>query len=120
MDQPQPNVFADAAPHDGGVRGRDSLLLMATLSGKDLRAPMTVRVRNLSPGGLMAELPVPIAADAAVEIDLRGVGRIAGRVAWQTLGRAGIAFDQEIDPHLARKPVVGRAEDNVRRVRFGK
>ncbi|MEH3046891.1 MAG: PilZ domain-containing protein [Sphingomonas adhaesiva] len=59
-----------------------------------------VRVRNFSSGGLMAELPHAIAPDSAVEVELPQVGWVAGRVVWQTEGRAGIAFDRAIDPDL--------------------
>jgi hypothetical protein len=62
----------------------------------------------------MAELPEPIANDAPVEVDVRGVGWVRGRIAWQTEGRAGIAFDREIDPQRARKPVgTGAGNDAI-------
>jgi hypothetical protein len=82
---------------------RDSLMLSATLMIGDKE--WAVRVRNLSAGGLMAEFDRPVVRDQAVRIDVRGVGWVDGRVAWATAGRVGIAFDQEIDPKLARKPV---------------
>ena len=83
---------------------RDSLMLAAQfrIAGK---TETQVRVRNLSPGGLMAEVPQPIDAGTAVEVEVRGVGWIGGRIAWYTEGRVGVAFDREIDPMLARKPV---------------
>lgn len=97
-------VFEDAAPADA-PRGRDSLFLAANLRIKGEKQATAVRVRNLSAGGLMAELPIPVNADAAIEIEVRGLGWVAGRVAWQTEGRIGVAFDKAIDPHRARKPV---------------
>jgi hypothetical protein len=42
-----------------------------------------------------------------VEVEVRGVGWVSGRIAWATDGRVGIAFDTPIDPLLARKPVGG-------------
>ena len=92
-----------------GARGRDSLFLMARLRRAGAAESVPVRVRNLSPGGLMAELRDPLDHDAAVEIEVRGLGWIPGRVAWHTEGRTGIAFDRLIDPQRARKPV-GAAE----------
>lgn len=83
---------------------RDSLLLTAQFrvdSGEVVQA----RVRNLSSGGLMAEYAAPVEAGAPVEIEVRGVGWVRGRIAWATDGRVGVAFDIEIDPMLARKPV---------------
>lgn len=88
---------------------RDSLLLTAQfrLAGDDKIAQ--VRVRNLSSGGLMAEYPAPVEIGTPVEIEVRGVGWVKGRIAWATDGRVGVAFDIEIDPMLARKPVGKRA-----------
>lgn len=86
---------------------RDSLLLSAQLriDGKVEQ----VRVRNLSAGGMMAEYAAPVPQGASVEVEVRGIGWVRGRIAWATEGRIGIAFDIEIDPMLARKPVGGGA-----------
>ena len=100
-------VFSDATPADDAPRGRDSLFLAAALRIGDAPRTLQVRIRNLSAGGLMAELPEPIPNDQPVEIEVRGLGWVRGRVAWQTEGRAGIAFDREVDPQRARKPVGG-------------
>ncbi|WBH16039.1 PilZ domain-containing protein [Sphingomonas radiodurans] len=112
MDSARASVFLDAAPAEGGERGRDSMFLLATLKVEGRREALQVRVRNLSTGGLMAELPEPVSPDSPVEIELRGIGSVTGRVAWQTEGRAGIAFDRPIDPQRARKPVGGRKDDD--------
>ena len=107
--EPDPGVAAG-----GGVtRGRDSLLLMARLRVAG-HQPIDVRVRNLSAGGLMVELPYPIASEGEVEVEVRGIGWVTGRIAWQTEGRAGIAFDREIDPQRARKSP-GDAKPTVKR-----
>jgi hypothetical protein len=105
MEQIGKRVFSDAKPADEAPRGRDSLFLMAQLRIPGETRAVTVRVRNLSAGGLMAELPEPIAPDSAVEVEVRGIGWVPGRIAWQTEGRAGVAFDREIDPQRARKPL---------------
>lgn len=83
---------------------RDSLLLTAQFR-VDNGEVVQARVRNLSSGGLMAEYTAPVEAGAPVEIEVRGVGWVKGRIAWATDGRVGVAFDIEIDPMLARKPV---------------
>ncbi|WP_447724986.1 PilZ domain-containing protein [Sphingomonas koreensis] len=83
---------------------RDSLMLSAQLRVGG-EAEVTVRVRNLSAGGLMAEYANPVAVGTQVEVDVRGVGWVGGRIAWTAEGRVGIAFDREIDPMAARKPV---------------
>lgn len=83
---------------------RDSLMLTAQLRVGDEPAE-AVRVRNLSSGGLMAEYAAPVARDTPVQIEVRGVGWVRGRIAWATDGRVGVAFDNDIDPMRARKPV---------------
>lgn len=107
------SVFLDAAPAAASDRGRDSLFLLARLRIAGFDDELSVRVRNLSAGGLMAELPEPVEPDAAVQIELRGLGWQSGRVAWQTEGRAGIAFDRPVDPQRARKPVGARTGDQA-------
>lgn len=112
MDQfsndPYSNLSADdlAAQRAGG---RDSLLLTAQIRKQGQESATQVRVRNLSSGGLMAEYAGAISSDAAVEVEVRGIGWIPGRVAWVTDGRIGVAFDIEIDPLAARKPVGGKS-----------
>lgn len=90
------------AGRDGG---RDSLLLVAALKLAAMALPVTVRIRNLSSGGLMAEYVGRADIGDVAEIDVRGIGPVRGRVAWIAEGRMGIAFDTEIDPKRARKPV---------------
>jgi hypothetical protein len=84
---------------------RDSLFLMAGFRLEGKRAVQQVRVRNLSSGGLMAEFPAGMRQGERLEFDVRGIGWVPGQVAWSAAGRIGVAFDQPIDPMLARKPV---------------
>jgi hypothetical protein len=108
MDQFSHDPYSAAAGEDGAHNrneARDSLFLMA-----DMRIPgsteiLQVRVRNLSAGGLMAEFPSGLEQGLVVEFDVRGVGWVEGKVAWSAAGRIGVAFDRQIDPMLARKPV---------------
>ncbi|MES2753463.1 MAG: PilZ domain-containing protein [Pseudomonadota bacterium] len=103
---PVASLPADDAAHQRG-EVRDSLFLAAhlTVSGE---ATEQVRVRNLSAGGMMAEYAAPVEIGTKVAVELRGIGAIAGRIAWATDGRIGIAFDQHIDPMRARKPVAAK------------
>jgi hypothetical protein len=109
MDQFSHDPLADdAAATDAAANrndSRDSLLLAAQfrVAGQQNRA---IRIRNLSAGGLMAEIADALALGTAVEVDVRGLGWIPGRVAWVAAGRIGVAFDRPIDPLAARKPVV--------------
>lgn len=108
MDQFSSDPLSGVASDDGAhnrQESRDSLFLMA-----DMRVPGTaqvkpIRVRNLSAGGLMAEYPDGLQQGLAVEFEVRGIGWITGKVAWSAAGRIGVAFDRQIDPMLARKPV---------------
>ena len=90
---------------------RDSLLLMATIRRVDRpdEEALPARVRNLSEIGLMADHPGEAVIGERVSVELRGIGAVAGKVAWVQEGRIGITFDVEVDPLLARKPVGGKA-----------
>lgn len=94
-------IFADAI--SAADRGRESVRIVVRLRVGDAKRSVMVHVRNISVGGLMAELPRPVAPDATVKVDLPGIGWVSGRVAWQTEGRIGIAFAWEIDPALLRR-----------------
>lgn len=114
MDHVARNPVQDSSADDGAHKrnqNRDSLFLVAQFRQSAQRDVVRqVRIRNLSAGGLMAEVSDPIAQGAAVEFDVRGIGWIPGRVAWSVAGRIGVAFDHPIDPVLARKPVTGGAK----------
>lgn len=99
-------------------RDRDSLLLMASLRRAGEDRVLAVRVRNLSAGGLMAEVAEPLDPDVPVEVEVRGLGWIRGRIAWHTEGRTGIAFDRPVDPQLARKPVGRRGSEGRASAQF--
>lgn len=84
---------------------RDSLLLQAVLRIPNTEEERAVRIRNLSAGGLMAEIPIGLVRGERIEINLNSIGWVSGHIAWVTDGRAGIAFDHPINPKDARKPV---------------
>jgi hypothetical protein len=108
MDQFSQDPFSPMSGEDGARNRnevRDSLFLMADFRVAGSTDTTQVRVRNLSAGGLMAEFPSGLELGLKVEFDVRGVGWVPGRVAWSTAGRVGVAFDRQIDPMLARKPV---------------
>lgn len=87
---------------------RDSLFLSATLTVDGLRKPVTVRVRNLSPGGMMVDGSAGFTVGARVSTELRGIGEIEGVVAWTKPGRVGITFDADVDPRHARTQILPR------------
>jgi hypothetical protein len=78
------------------------------------------RIRNLSSGGLMAEVHVPLAEDDPVQIELKAGDQLSGRVRWTREGRMGIAFDQpiEVNETLARATVRTVEQGLVRAPRF--
>lgn len=85
---------------------RDSLLLRAEVRSLDGHDAIAAIVRNLSAGGMMAENEFVYPVGTLVEVQLRNLGAVTGRVAWTVENRMGIAFDREIDPAAARKPVL--------------
>lgn len=110
MDQLSADRF-DSVENEAGeprVQLRESMFLGARFRVPPAPAPIEGRVRNISAGGLMAELPRDLPTGTPVEVEVRGLGWIAGRVAWAAHGRLGIAFDEPVNPQLARKPVTGR------------
>ena len=85
---------------------RDSLFVLADLQIEGDATEYRVKVRNLSAGGMMAEGAVTVLRGMPVIVNLRNIGWIEGTVAWVQDSRFGIAFRDEIDPKIARAPVV--------------
>jgi hypothetical protein len=83
---------------------RDSLFLKAVLRFPNTKDEHEVRIRNVSAGGLMADIRADAPRGESVEIKLRSIGWVSGHIAWVTDGRVGIAFDHPINPKDARKP----------------
>ncbi|HWU01605.1 MAG TPA: PilZ domain-containing protein [Novosphingobium sp.] len=81
---------------------RDSLFVMAALRVAGIDKDFKVKVRNLSPGGLMAEGGPKVVRGMPVSVELRNLGQVDGVVAWVQDTRFGIAFDTPIDPKAAR------------------
>ncbi|KUR75477.1 PilZ domain-containing protein [Novosphingobium sp. Fuku2-ISO-50] len=94
--------------------GRDSLFLMADVRIEGQAGDHRVKVRNLSAHGMMAECTVRVTSGAGVEVNLRNVGWVPGRVAWIQDNRFGIAFLEEIDPRLVRASNAGPSEHTPR------
>ena len=84
---------------------RDSLFVMAGLRLSGSGHQHRVKVRNLSSGGLMAEGDLRVVCGTPVEIEVRNLGWVDGVVAWIQDNRFGIAFNEEIDPKIARAAI---------------
>lgn len=89
---------------------RDSLFMQAGLTLAGRPDPISVRVRNLSPGGMLAEARLAVEQGTAVEVELRNVGAVSGRVIWTGEGKFGIAFERPIDPQAVRRQVVSPSD----------
>ena len=79
---------------------RDSLFVKAVLRFPVSGDEREVRVRNISSGGLMAEAPLRTPRGDPIEVQLRNIGWVSGKVAWVAESRFGIAFDYPIDPKM--------------------
>lgn len=84
---------------------RDSLFLRATVHVEGIASPIDVRVRNLSNGGMMIDGHSLMMPGQAVRTELRGIGPVTGMIAWVEAGRAGVAFDDMVDPKMARSQI---------------
>ena len=112
MEEPRIDTDSCAVPDStGGETGspkresRTSMFLQASILcvASGVRHPL--RVRNISSGGLMGESPHGFAVGDRIELELRGVGQQAGKIAWAAHGKFGVAFDYPINPMLTRRPV---------------
>lgn len=96
---------------------RDSLFLLAQLRVDGQDRASQVKVRNLSPNGMMAEGDVKVIRGSAVSVDLRNLGWVDGTVAWRQDNRFGIAFIEEIDPQRVRAADSGKDFEAPRHTR---
>lgn len=108
----------DTGPESQRRDERDSLFVLARIRHEgDQGDAIAVRVRNVSSGGLMADVSDDYRPGARVEIILEGIGTVAGSVAWAEAGRMGIAFDHPIDKARARKPAAKKDDADLYRPR---
>jgi|GEM_PF-294810 len=107
-----PNSSDDDAFNARGQRStnRSSLFLLGKMGVDGGVSSEPIRIRNLSPTGLMAEAPTILAVGTAVIVEMKNLPMTKGKVVWATDGRMGIAFNAEIDPSKVRQPV-GKGED---------
>jgi hypothetical protein len=107
-----PNSNDENASDTRGQRStnRSSLFLLGKMGVDGGVSSEAIRIRNLSPTGLMAEAPTILAVGTAVVVEMKNLPLTKGKVVWATDGRMGIAFNAEIDPAKVRQPV-GKGED---------
>ncbi|MBU3076325.1 PilZ domain-containing protein [Sphingomonas quercus] len=111
MDAPAGSGAAQGHSEGGDKRAsaRDSVLRLWTLrvEGDAGAAPISIRVRNISAGGLMAECDHLFTPAERVALEVSGVGLVRGMIAWSDEDCVGIAFDRAINPKAARRPIGG-------------
>lgn len=112
MDGPNYSNLSDNAPTrddfvatDLSARGesRDSLFLQAEVTVPGWPAPVMARVRNLSPGGMLAESPHRMTEGTTLVASLPNIGPLNARCVWVSEGRFGLAFEHAIDPQAVRR-----------------
>ena len=77
---------------------RYAVVLNAQIIGDSLQDPVSIRICNISAGGLMAVVPPHVTVGGYIEVVIRHVGKLFGHIVWARKDRIGIKFDQEIDP----------------------
>jgi len=82
---------------------RDSLFVMAEVRLDGIEGEHRIKVRNLSPGGMMGEGSVRVSRGDRLWVNIRNNGWTEGVIAWVQDSRFGVAFQAEIDAKAARQ-----------------
>ena len=98
-------VDVDVGDEEYRRASRDSMFLLASLRIETKEGEHSIKVRNLSSTGLMAEGAVHVRPGSIVAIKIRNIGWIGGSVTWVVDNRFGVMLDNEIDPIKARSTV---------------
>jgi hypothetical protein len=106
LSRPNSKESVQSAAEAARVAPRESLFLLGRLWMGDSQA-IDVRIRNLSATGMMIESREFAEMGQDVEIEIKGLGRLKGKIAWIAEKRMGIALKRQIDPSLARQQVGG-------------
>ena len=83
------------------------MLLLATVRFEGVEPPLSVRVLDLSSGGMRIAAKFHMDRGHRVRALMKGVGEIGGKVAWAANGEIGIQFDMEIDQGLVVRALTG-------------
>ena len=86
-------------------RTRDSLFMGAKVTVGASAVAVSTVIRNLSDGGVMIDSPTGIQKGQRVTTHLKNIGEVSGTVAWVHNGRAGVMFDEKIDPDEVRSSI---------------
>lgn len=84
---------------------RESLFVFSEMTIDGADGPDRIKVRNLSARGMMAVSDGPVSLAQEAVVALPNMARVRGTIRWIQGHRFGIAFEQEIEPLLARQQV---------------
>ena len=111
---PVENHFRESVhPACGRATPRHSMFIRSIIRRPHDAVEHPIRIRNLSAGGLMGETTHVLRRREHVVIALRGVGDMAGHVAWVHGHRFGIAFSRTINLKLVREAMASRRLSQV-------
>jgi len=80
-------------------RSRENLTTFAEVRVDGESSAHNIRVRNLSPAGMMGEGNLRVSRGARIKVGMRGISPVAGQVAWVQGDRFGVAFTEELKQH---------------------
>lgn len=90
--QPSPATLADRRGDD---RAKTSIYRVALLRWDGVES--LCLIRNISPGGLMCEVPIELTPATRVTVVMRSGQSLASRVVWARDQRIGVEFDARVD-----------------------
>lgn len=76
---------------------RYSVMVKGRLFNDDFPDGLSLRIINVSEGGIMAVIPYGVRVYSEVTVELRNLPPVTGRIAWCRKDRIGVAFDERID-----------------------
>ena len=89
---------------DARKEGRENLVLLAEMRVEHDPNVHPIKVRNLSPSGMMGESALRMVRGSRLTVELPQVGPVSGSVAWVQDERFGVAFDEAMDWRLIPVP----------------
>lgn len=89
--------FEDSGDFETAER-RYAVVLSAVILAEGPERPVSIRICNISAGGLMTVVPAHVSLGGTVAIVIRHARRLFGRIVWNEKDRIGVRFDREIDP----------------------
>jgi len=107
-----PEYLNDRSPHDAPERRADDRTLTVYRTARVERADDAGlwRVRNMSDRGMLLETGAIVLPDEKLTVALSETVIVAGRVAWASEGRCGIAFDEAISVSDVLRQLVAEQE----------